>query len=82
MNNRHSDRINLDHLVTRRKFLGTTALSSAALLSGGITSLLRQSASAAGDFDFVEKSILELQAAMAAGQLNSRELAHERALLR
>ena len=76
MNNQHSDRINLDHLVTRRKFLGTTALSSAALLSGGITSFLRQSASAAGGFDFVEKSILELQAAMAAGQLNSRELTH------
>jgi len=37
---------------------------------------LRQSASAAGGFDFVEKSILELQAAMAAGQLNSRELTH------
>ena len=75
MNNQHSDRINLDHLVTRRKFLGTTALSSAALLSGGITSLLRQSASAShGDFDFVEKSISELGAAMASGQLTSREL--------
>src|SRR5216110_1285768 len=71
-----SNRLNLDHIITRRKFLGTTALSSAALLSGGIASLLRQSASAAGGFDFVEKSILELQAAMAAGQLNSRELTH------
>ena len=71
-----SNRLDLDHIITRRKFLGTTALSSAALLSGGITSLLRQSASAAGGFDFVEKSILELQAAMAAGQLNSRELTH------
>jgi len=38
--------------------------------------LLRQSASAAGGFDFVEKSIPELQAAMAAGQLNSRQLTH------
>src|SRR5262245_19798665 len=74
MNNQHSDRINLDHLVTRRKFLGTTALSSAALLSGGITSLLRQSASAAGDFDFVEKSIPELQAAMASGEVSSKNL--------
>ena len=64
-----SNRLDLDHTITRRKFLGTTALSSAALLSGGLTSLLRQSASAAGGFDFVEKSILELQAAMAAGQL-------------
>src|SRR5438094_3677088 len=71
-----SNRLDLDHIITRRKFLGTTALSSAALLSGGITSLLRQSASAAGGFDFVEKSILELQAAMAAGQLHSRELTH------
>jgi len=69
-----SNRLNLDHTVTRRKFLGTTALSSAALLSGGITSLLRQSASAAGGFDFIEKSILELQAAMASGQLTSHEL--------
>jgi amidase len=76
MNNQHSDRINLDHLVTRRKFLGTTALSSAALLSGGITSLLRHSAFAGGGFDFVEKSILELQDAMAAGLLTSRDLTH------
>jgi amidase len=75
MNNQHSDRINLDPLVTRRRFLGTTALSSAALLSGGITSLLRQSASAShGNFDFVEKSISELEAAMASGQLTSQEL--------
>jgi len=74
MNNQYSDRINLDHLVTRRKFLGTTALSSAALLSGGITSLLRHSAFAAAGFDFVEKSITELQAAMAAGQLTSQQL--------
>src|SRR5215467_487190 len=69
------NRLNLDHSVTRRKFLGTTALSSAALLSGGMTSLLRQSASAShAGFDFVEKSILELQDAMASGQLTSREL--------
>src|SRR5262249_3486589 len=69
-----SNRLDLDHIVTRRKFLGTTALSRAALLSGGITSLLRQSASAAGGFDFVEKSILELQDAMATDQLTSRQL--------
>src|SRR5216110_1487940 len=71
-----SNRLNLDHIITRRKFLGTTALSSAALLSGGIASLLRQSASAAGGFDFIEKSILELQDAMASGQLTSRQLTH------
>jgi amidase len=75
MNKKHSDDTELDHIITRRKFLGTTALSSAALLSGGITSFLRQSASASrGHFDFVEKSILELQDAMASGQLTSREL--------
>ena len=74
MTKRSSNRLNVDHSVTRRKFIGTTALSSAALLSGGITSLLRQSASAAGGFDFVEKSILELQDAMASGQLTSRRL--------
>jgi amidase len=76
MTKQSSNRLDLDHIITRRKFLGTTALSSAALLSGGITSLLRDSAFAAGGFDFVEKSIPELQAAMAAGQLNSRQLTH------
>src|SRR6266404_98358 len=77
MNKQNPHCLDFDHTVTRRKFLGTTALSSAALLSGGITALLRQSASAShGGFDFVEKSILELQAAMAAGQLDSRQLTH------
>src|SRR6266478_7177059 len=76
MNKQNPDRTDLDYSITRRKFLGTTALSSAAILSGGITSLLRQSASAGGGFDFVEKSILELQAAMASGQLTSQELTH------
>jgi amidase len=74
MNKQIPNRLNPNPGVTRRKFLGTTALSSAALLSGGITSLLRQAASAAGGFDFVEKSISELQAAMASGQLTSRDL--------
>ena len=72
-----SNRLDLDHIVTRRKFLGTTALSGAALLSGGITSLLRQSALASrANFDFVEKSIAELQAAMVSGELTSRQLTH------
>jgi amidase len=74
MTKQKPNRLDLDHIITRRKFLGTTALSSAALLTGGVTSLLRQSASAAGGFDFVERSIPELQAAMAAGQLTSRQL--------
>src|SRR5574338_188052 len=76
MYKKNSERSDLNGIFTRRKFLGTTALSSAALFSGGITSFLRDSAFAAGGFDFVEKSIAELQAAMAAGQLNSRELTH------
>src|SRR5215813_5120054 len=75
MHKQSPNRLNLDHTITRRKFLGTTALSSAALLSGGITSLLRQSALAShGGFDFVEKSIPELQAAMASGELTSKDL--------
>src|SRR5215468_6453212 len=75
MHKQSPNRLDLDHIITRRKFLGTTALSSAALLSGGITSLLRQSALAShGGFDFVEKSIPELQAAMASGQLTSKDL--------
>src|SRR5512132_1692721 len=74
MTNQSSNRLDHDHTITRRKFLGTTALGSAALLSGGLTSLVQRSASAAGGFDFVEKSISELQDAMASGQLTSREL--------
>ena len=75
MDKQSPNRPNLDHTITRRRFLGTTALSSAALLSGGITSLLRQSALAShGGFDFVEKNIPELQAAMASGQLTSKDL--------
>src|ERR671922_2227225 len=73
---RQNPRRNPEHGVPRRRFIGTTALGSAALLSGGLTSLLRQSALAVGGFDFVEKSIPELQDAMASGQLTSRELTH------
>jgi amidase len=74
MNKQDSDRTDLDHSTTRRKFIGTTALGSAALLTGGLTSLLRQSASATGGFQFVEATIPQLQAAMASGQLTSRQL--------
>ena len=74
MNNQHSDRVNLDHLVTRRKFLGTTAGGTAALLAGGLTSLLRNSASAEVDVQFGEASIPELQALMASGQATSSSL--------
>src|SRR5947209_12223404 len=74
MNKQSPHCLDLDYSITRRKFLGTTALSSAALLSGGLTSLVQRSASAAGGFDFIEKSIPELQDAMASGQLTSRQL--------
>ncbi|HAF12169.1 MAG TPA: amidase [Blastocatellia bacterium] len=74
MNKQSPNRLDVDHSVTRRKFIGTTALGSAALLSGGLTSLLRQSASATGGFDFIEATIPQLQAAMASGQLTSKQL--------
>src|SRR5437879_1473100 len=74
MNKQGSNNPDVDHSVTRRKFIGTTALGSAALLSGGLTSLLPRSASAAGGFDFLEKSIPELQDAMASGRLSSKGL--------
>src|SRR6476619_2789721 len=74
MNKQDSDRTDLDNSVTRRKFLGTAALSGAALLTGGLTSLVSRSVSAAGDFQFVEATIPELQDAMASGQLTSAHL--------
>src|SRR5437763_2334607 len=74
MNKQGPNRFDLGNIITRRKFIGTTALSSAALLSGGLTSLAQRSTLAVGDFDFVEKSIPELQDAMASGQLTSKRL--------
>src|SRR6266478_3106766 len=62
------------HHMTRRSFIGTTAAGGAALLTGGLASLFKESASAGTDFPFVEASIMQLQAAMAAGQLSAREL--------
>src|SRR5947209_7770221 len=62
------------HAMTRRSFMGTTAASGAALLTGGVASLLSDSAGAATAFPFVEASITQLQAAMAAGQLTASEL--------
>jgi amidase len=62
------------HHMTRRSFIGTTAAGGAALLTGGLASLFKESASAATNFPFVEASITQLQAAMAAGQLSAREL--------
>jgi amidase len=74
MNKEDSDRPDLDHTITRRKFIGTTAVGSAALLTGGITSLFRPSVSAATSFEFVEATIPELQAAMASGEVSSKDL--------
>ena len=74
MNNQDPVRPDLDQTITRRKFIGTTAFGSAALLTGGLTSLVSRSASGAHDFEFVEATIPELQAAMASGQLSSKDL--------
>lgn len=77
MNNQHDDPNNLDQFVTRRKFLGTAALGGAALLSGGLTSLVSRSVAAAGNFQFLEATIPELQAAMASGELTSARLVRD-----
>jgi amidase len=64
--------------VTRRVFLGTTLGGSAALLTGGISSLLRASAPAIGtsmdNFPWIEASIPEIQALIHSGLLSSRSL--------
>src|SRR6266446_10150456 len=73
MNKQNPDGTDLDHSITRRKFIGTTAVSSAALLSGGLVSLLRSTASAT-NFDFIEATIPQLQAAMTSGALTSADL--------
>jgi amidase len=71
---KNSDPADLDHFITRRKFLSTTAATSAAVLGGGLTSLFSRSALAAHDFDFLEKTIPDLQAAMDSGELTSKDL--------
>jgi len=63
-----------NHEISRRSFIGTTAAGSAALLTGSLAALFKESASAGTNFPFVEKSIPQLQAAMAAGQLTARDL--------
>ena len=64
------------HTVSRRTFIGTTAASGAALVAGGVGSLLHPSAALAAKASaaFLEKTIPELQAMLASGQLTSREL--------
>ena len=73
MNEQSPNRLDFNPAITRRKFLGTTALSSAALLSGGVPSLLR-ARSVLADESFIEATIPQLQALMASGQLTSRQL--------
>jgi amidase len=63
-----------NHYISRRNFLGTTAAGSAALLTGGLAALFKDSALAGSNFPFVEATIPQLQAAMAAGQLSAKDL--------
>jgi len=76
MNEQSPNRLDLNPGITRRKFLGTTALSSAALLTGGLASLPSLLAKKAplSDEPFIEATIPQLQALMASGQLTSRQL--------
>lgn len=62
--------------VTRRRFLGTTIGSSAALLTGGLASLLPSSAKAvfADDAPWIEANIPKLRRLIASGVLTSRKL--------
>jgi len=58
---------------TRRGFIGTTAAGSAALLTGGLASFLRAPSLLADEL-FIEKTIPQLQALMASGQLTCKDL--------
>jgi amidase len=73
MNKQDSNGLDSNHSITRRRFIGTTAIGSAALMTGGLTSLLRPS-SALADEPFVEATIPQLQNMMASGQLTSKDL--------
>src|SRR5260370_24179325 len=73
MNKQHSNYSDADYGITRRRFIETAAGGSAALLAGGLASLVKPTASAAG-FDFIEAAIPQLQAAMASGALTSAGL--------
>ena len=73
MNKQSSNRFALDGTITRRKFIGTAALSSAVLLSGGLTSLV-SARKALADELFIEATIPQLLDRMASGELTSRQL--------
>jgi amidase len=68
------DKAKMEHGMSRRQFVGTSAASGAALLTGGLASLLPRLGSARTSFQFVEATIPQLQAAMASGQLSSKDL--------
>src|SRR5437016_9603213 len=63
-----------NHHISRRNFLSTTAAGSAALLTGGLATLFKESALGGSSFPFVEATIPQLQAAMTNGQLTSKDL--------
>jgi amidase len=73
MKKKKSDRPDLDRGFTRRRFIGTSAAGSAALLTGGLASLLR-APSLFADEPFIEATIPQLLGLMASGQLTSRQL--------
>src|SRR5262252_3224879 len=73
MKKRRVDRPSPEHSYTRRRFIGTTAAGSAALLTGGLISFLRAPSLLADEL-FIEKTIPELQALMSSGQLTSKQL--------
>jgi amidase len=74
MNNKSSHSSSPDHGITRRRFIGTAAGGSAALLTGGLASLLKPTTASAAGFQFLEATIPQLQSAMASGQLTSVQL--------
>jgi amidase len=60
--------------ITRRRFLGAGLAGSAAVLTGGVGSLLNATIAAAADPPWIESTIPGLQEMMASGALGSRAL--------